>query len=110
MPLSEHEEELLAQMEEAMRAEDPKFSSTLAGTGSATSFLVAILLVLLGFATLLAGLVAKSTPVGLVGFAIALTGAYLALRRASIKTEAKSRPSFRRSLRDRMNERWDQQQ
>ena len=55
MPLSEHEEALLAQMEEAMRAEDPKFSSTLAGAGSGTSFLVAILLVLLGFATLLAG-------------------------------------------------------
>ncbi|EBF6878346.1 DUF3040 domain-containing protein, partial [Salmonella enterica subsp. enterica serovar Saintpaul] len=34
MPLSEHEQQLLEQMEQALYAEDPKFASQMQGAGA----------------------------------------------------------------------------
>jgi len=78
MPLSEHEERLLAQMEEQLSKDDPRLVSTLTGARARTprSTLVSISLLLIGFATLFGGLISQTIPVGVLGFVIALLGIY----------------------------------
>ena len=81
MPLSEHEERLLAQMEEALKAEDPRLVSTMTGDRQARgSLLLPALFIVAGFATLIGGLISQVAIVGVVGFALALAGLTWALR------------------------------
>ena len=83
MPLSEEEQRLLEQMEEALTAEDPKFVSALRGASSrAHSKRVAILATvsfLVGVALLMAGAVRAFTFVAVCGFVVMLASAYVAL-------------------------------
>ncbi|MCX6426079.1 MAG: DUF3040 domain-containing protein [Actinobacteria bacterium] len=78
MPLSEHEERLLAQMEEQLSKDDPRLVSTLTGARTRTprSTLLSISLLLIGFVTLFGGLISQTIPVGVLGFVIALFGIY----------------------------------
>jgi hypothetical protein len=119
MPLSDHEKRLLAQMEEALAADDPRLVSTLSGpiSLSRNRVLGGIALVLVGIATLFVGLVAQITIVGLVGFLIALTGLVLLVgafsrfgsaSMGSFKAPAGGRKGARRGFGDRMQDRWDQ--
>ncbi len=82
MPLSDHERRMLAEMEAAMAQEDPKLVSTLTGKASLSAFSasyrrlsVGAGLIFLGMATIIAGLIAKVTLIGIAGFGIALIGA-----------------------------------
>ena len=80
MPLSEHEKRLLAEMEEALAADDPRLISTFSGkTPSRTRVVVGFLLVVAGILGLLSGMVSKTPLIGIVGFAISLSGAVLAI-------------------------------
>ncbi len=83
MPLSEDEQRLLEQMEEALAAEDPKFVSALRGTSSrAHSKRVAILAsltFLAGVALLMTGAILMQTLVAVGGFVVMLASAYVAL-------------------------------
>ncbi len=83
MPLSEHEQRLLEQMERALYAEDPKFASSLRGKDARSTFRRTVLLASVGFAIgiilLMTGLVAKETPVSIVGFVAMLGCAFVAL-------------------------------
>lgn len=83
MPLSEEEQRLLEQMEEALAAEDPKFVSTIRGSsarkrhkriaiGSTVGFV-------LGVAVLMTGAVTTITLIAVAGFVIMLGCAYLAI-------------------------------
>lgn len=118
MPLSEHEKRLLAQMEEALAADDPRLVSTLTGSSkvSRNRVLMAIALLLGGIATLFAGLVAQITAIGLIGFLVALTGVVLLLRAftapgvlMSATQKGKGRaPRTQKGLGDRLQDRWDQ--
>jgi len=121
VPLSEHEERLLAQMEEALKAEDPRLVSTLTGERhSRGSLTLPLLLILVGFATLIGGLVSQVAVVGVIGFALALAGLTWALRAfqgpkagmASRKSGGKGgkKEGFKRSLMERMEERWERPQ
>lgn len=101
MPLSEREQRLLAQMEQALSAEDPKLVSTLTGKGARPRPVLAIGLVLVGLSLLLAGLIAQLPPLGIVGFVIALTGTYLGV------SALRSGISFG-SLTSRLESRWQQ--
>ena len=67
MALSEHEKRLLAQMEEALAADDPRLVSALTGSSrvSRNRLFLAIALLLGGIATLFAGLIAQITVIGL---------------------------------------------
>lgn len=79
MPLSEHEQRLLEQMEQAMYAEDPKFASTMRGRSSrarqrrrlvigGTGLLLGLVLVVVGVAS------GKVIPVAVIGFILGLAG------------------------------------
>ncbi len=81
MPLSEHEQRLLEQIERALVDDDPKFASTVR-TGdrrlkARRKLQLGALLVLLGFAVLVGGAVARSVPLGVLGFVIAFAGVAL---------------------------------
>src|SRR5690242_20157399 len=88
MPLSEHEQRLLDQIERALYAEDPKFASTVRGARlrrpSRRRRLQGIALFVLGIALLVLGVVFRLMPggvpvVSLVGFLVMFFGALLTL-------------------------------
>ena len=115
MSLSDRERRLLAEMEASLAADDPRLQTTLTGsTMSATKprLFLGLGLVLLGLAVIFTGLVAKNTPVGVLGFLFALTGVLTLVRSISaiaagaIQGAPRSKGA-RTSFSDRMQERWD---
>ena len=82
MPLSEHEQRLLEQIERALVDDDPKFASSVR-TGdrrlkARRKLQIGIALVVIGFAVLVGGgAVAGSVPLGVLGFLIAFAGVAL---------------------------------
>ncbi len=83
MPLSEEEQRLLEQMEEALAAEDPQFVSALRGASSRRHHkrivIASVVGFLVGVAVLMTGAVVAVTAVAVVGFVVMLGCAYLAL-------------------------------
>lgn len=81
MPLSEHEQRLLEQMEKALYAEDPKFATSLRSSGAGGAQRGRAALGVLGFlggmGLVLAGVATAVIALGVVGFAIMLVGAVL---------------------------------
>ncbi len=131
MPLSEHEQRLLEQMERALYAEDPKFATSMrnprAGVGDRRLIALGVLAFLVGMGLLLAGVMTQLVVVGVVGFLAMLGGIWMAIRawrtaaepaqataqgasqapRAAPTRQAKQRRTRRGdSLTDRMEERW----
>ena len=82
MPLSDHEQRLLEQMERALHAEDPKFASALQGADLRALFRRRALLAVIGFALgigmLVAGLVISQIALSVGGFVVMLGCAWLA--------------------------------
>ncbi|MEU5342243.1 MULTISPECIES: DUF3040 domain-containing protein [unclassified Streptomyces] len=124
MPLSEHEQRMLEQMERALYAEDPKFATALEGSGLRTytrrRVYQAVAGFLVGIALLMAGMVAQQIWVSVVGFLVMLGCAVLAVtgwRKAPKPGEqpaagapgapqARSQGRQRRSMMDRIEQRW----
>lgn len=83
MPLSEHEQRMLEQMERALYAEDPKFATALEGSGLRTytrrRVYQAVVGFLVGIALLMAGMVAQQIWISVVGFLVMLGCAVLAV-------------------------------
>ena len=83
MPLSEEEQRLLEQMEQALAAEDPKFVSTIRGAASRRHHKRIVVLGFLGFvlgvAALMTGAVMMETWIAVAGFLVMLGSAYAAL-------------------------------
>lgn len=80
MPLSEHEKRLLAEMEQALAADDPRLISTFSGkTPSRTRVVIGFGLILLGIFVLFGGLISQTPPLGIAGFVLSLVGAVLAI-------------------------------
>ncbi|MEU0051094.1 DUF3040 domain-containing protein [Streptomyces sp. NPDC006184] len=116
MPLSEHEQRMLEQMERALYAEDPKFASALEGNGLRTytrrRVYQAVAGFLVGIALLMAGMVAQLIWISVVGFLVMLGCAVLAVtgwRKAPKPGEQppgvrQVRP--KRSVMDRIEQRW----
>ncbi|MBM3669308.1 MAG: DUF3040 domain-containing protein [Actinobacteria bacterium] len=81
MPLSEHEQRLLEQMEKALYAEDPKFATSLRSTGAGGAHRGRAVLGVLGFlggmGLILAGVATAVIALGVVGFVIMFAGAVL---------------------------------
>ncbi len=76
MPLSDHEQRLLEQIERALYAEDPKFASTVSSTDLRTHarrrVRRAVVLLILGLGGMLAGVVTSTIPLGVAGFCLML--------------------------------------
>ncbi|MBD0737793.1 DUF3040 domain-containing protein [Streptomyces sp. CBMA29] len=83
MPLSEHEQRMLEQMERALYAEDPKFASALEGSGLRTytrrRVYQSVAGFLVGIALLMGGMIAKQPWISVVGFLVMLACAVLAV-------------------------------
>ncbi|MFD8064255.1 DUF3040 domain-containing protein [Streptomyces cyaneofuscatus] len=125
MPLSEHEQRMLEQMERALYAEDPKFATALEGSGLRTytrkRVYQAVAGFLVGIALLMAGMVAQQIWISVVGFLVMLGCAVLAVtgwRKAPKPGEqqqaatdggdggSRRRPRQRRSVMNRIEQRW----
>lgn len=126
MPLSEHEQRLLDQIERALYAEDPKFASAVRSTDprvhARRRLIGAVLVLALGVALLVAGFVRRDIvvagiPVLLVaGGVVAVIGLVmlaLAYRRMNrrrvlrvVGGQAASSQRRRHSVADRMEARW----
>jgi hypothetical protein len=80
MPLSENEQRLLEQMEQALYAEDPKFASQLRGSDARTFYRKRLVLAGFGFAAgvaaLLGGAMTQVYPLAVVGFLLMLASAW----------------------------------
>jgi hypothetical protein len=83
VPLSEHEQRLLEQMERALYAEDPKFASSLRGRDPRSNFRRRVLLAAVGFVLgvvlLMTGLVTQVVLVSVLGFVLMLASAFFAV-------------------------------
>jgi hypothetical protein len=83
VPLSEHAQRLLEQMERALYAEDPKFATSLRGKDPRSNFRRRALLAAVGFVVgivlLMTGLVAQMVVVSVLGFLAMLVSVFLAV-------------------------------
>jgi len=89
MPLSDHEQRMLDQIESALYAEDPKFASSVRGgtirTPSTRRRLQGAGLFILGLAMLVAGVAIKATMIGgfpvlsVIGFMVMFAGVVFAV-------------------------------
>jgi hypothetical protein len=120
MPLSEHEQRLLEQIERALYAEDPKFASTVRGgrlrrtprrrrVQGIVLFVLGLVLLVVGVAVRALWLAESFPVVSVIGFLAMLGGALLAVTSASGggKAEAsdKAEPD-RNRFTNRMEERF----
>jgi hypothetical protein len=83
VPLSEHEQRLLDQIERALYQEDPKFASTVRSTDLRTHMKRRMrragLLLAVGVIVMLTGLVSNMPAVGILGFVVMVGALALAL-------------------------------
>jgi hypothetical protein len=83
VPLSEHEQRLLEQIERALIDDDPKFASTVRSTDLRTrakrKLRLSILLGILGLALLIGGAVSQTVALGVFGFLVMFAGARYAM-------------------------------
>jgi hypothetical protein len=127
MPLSEHEQRMLEQIEKALYAEDPKFAHSVRARDPRVHYrrrmILAAIGFLLGVGLLLAGVLLKYIPMSVAGFLIMLTCAIWALsswrhmtgigpRRGPApppKRRSRSQPTGQGFM-ERLEERWRRRQ
>ncbi len=116
MPLSEHEQRLLEEMERGLYHNDADFVATVgSGRGRPTyrSIVIGILVGLVGVAVIVAGVMSQLAIVGVAGFVVMFIGVLVAISSPKRPIEELPRPTDSRSkasFMDRMNERWDKRQ
>ena len=124
MPLSEHEQRLLEQIERALYAEDPKFASVVRSADLRTHYrrrvVRAAVLFVVGLAALVAAVVLHGRylfPVGIPGFVAMVGAALLAIvslnrlheaTRPRVVREARNRLPFMERIEERWRRRWDE--
>lgn len=122
MPLSEHEQRLLEEMERSLYRNDADFVATVnprRGRPNLGAVVVGVILVVAGIGTLVAGVVLQLLIVGILGFAVMFGGVLLALTPSRSGAGSASAPRDGRgrggggsgaSFMDALNERWDRRQ
>ena len=83
MPLSEHEQQLLAQLEKQLHQEDPRFASTMQpeptrGRGSKRNVVLGVVIAVVGLGVVLAGVATNLIILGVLGFIVMGVGVYVA--------------------------------
>ncbi|WP_439563871.1 DUF3040 domain-containing protein [Microcella sp.] len=119
MPLSEHEQRLLEEMERNLYQNDADFVATVSGRRGKPNYrlvVVGALLAVAGVAALVAGVIVRQPLIGVVGFGLMLGGVLLVISpgrgseaTASAPSARPARPS-RTSWMDNMSERWERRQ
>jgi len=83
VPLSEHEQHLLEQMEQALYAEDPKFASQMQGSAARARLRRSIAIgaggVIIGLGLVVLGVLQESIWLGAIGFALMVGGVAFAI-------------------------------
>jgi Protein of unknown function (DUF3040) len=129
VPLSEHEQRLLEQIEQALYAEDPKFASIYQGNDVRSHYrrrvVRATVGLVIGLGVLLAGVVIPLIPLGVAGFVIMLAAVSFGVaswqrmtgHRMSVSRERTPRDAGpkgprgpRRSVVQRLEDRWQRRQ
>ena len=123
MPLSEHEQRLLDEMERSLYHNDTDFVSTSSNGMRRPNYRAAALgalIAIAGIGALVAGVMTRIPVIGVVGFAVMFVGVLIALSpgRGSSGSEkpSQSRPTagatanHQAGFMDRLNERWDKRQ
>ena len=119
MALSDEEQKLLAQMEAALAADDPKFANTLRGTTTRRLHRKQAAIAGVGFVAGLACLVAGMEThwsISVVGFVLMLISTIVAITSwRHVGDAAASKPSVRspqgeKAFMDKMEERWRRRQ
>jgi hypothetical protein len=115
MPLSEHEQKLLEQLEKQLHEDDPKFASQMGsvpGRSWSTRHLVmGVLATLAGVLLLLVGVSTQIIIVGVVGFVVMGGGVYFATMRSSAVGKARAagrKGKPRSSFMSNLEQRWDE--
>lgn len=127
MPLSDHEQKMLDQMEQALAAEDPKFASQMQSRGLAAlqrrRWVVGVIGVLAGLGLVLVG-VNTTMWVGALGFAVMVAAAVYAAtppRKSALGVVGEAGQVHQRSgkgggrrkgtsIIDRLDERWERRE
>lgn len=119
MPLSEHEQRLLEQMERALYAEDPRFAASIRDTaqraGTRRGAGIGILVAAVGVVVIISGLVSATPWLGVIGFIAVLGGTYFAISNVmagpatagEAPTVTEKKTGFLRSAEERFNQRRD---
>jgi F0F1-type ATP synthase assembly protein I len=126
VPLSEHEQRLLEQIEQALYAEDPKFASSVRSARprnrTRTLLAASVVGVLVGLAVVMVGLTKNLIPLGVIGFVL-IVGSCVAAASAlrgprqtgPISLSGRNNPSnhqktngLRTKMEDRMRRRFDE--
>jgi len=122
MPLSEHEQRLLEEMERSLYQNDADFVAKVGGRGGKPSYrsiVLGILLGVIGVVCLLIGVLVQIAVIGIVGFVIMLGGVLLAIAPSRRGTQPPADPATGNAQRakanqpgfmDKLNDRWDKRQ
>lgn len=130
MPLSEHEQRVLEQIEQSLIADDPRFSAAVKSTDArviaARKIRIAVAVVLLGLVLLVLGVWLNQVVVGVIGFLVMFGGGVIGLMglqtgrkagppvagsgkgKGAGKSKAKARSSMKDRLEERLRRRFDQ--
>jgi Flp pilus assembly protein TadB len=123
VPLSDHEQRLLDQIEQALYAEDPKFASAVRSARSRSrirrSVALCVFGVLVGLGLVLVGLIANVIVLSVVGFVFVVGACGLAVQAFRNKTssgiengpqvgKAAKQTGLRTRMEDRLRRRFDE--
>jgi hypothetical protein len=117
VPLSEHEQRLLEQMERALSADDPKFASALRGADLRSHYrrraMKGVVGFTLGIVLLMTGVISQKIYIGVIGFVVMLAAALFALSswkrmpgEGEVVADPVAKTKQRAKFMDRVEERW----
>ena len=122
MPLSEHEQRLLEEMERSLYQNDADFVAKVGGKRARPAYrsiVLGVLVAVVGIVVLIVGVFFQLPIVGILGFVVMFAGVLLAIapgKRVAVDPDAPAPKNAGRAGRnqagfmDRMNDRWDKRQ
>ena len=122
MPLSEHEQRLLEEMERSLYQNDADFVAKVGGRRGKPAYrtiILGILLAIAGVGILITGVFVQQPIVGILGFVVMFAGVLLAIAPgkrvapdpdAPTQSGSKSGRTSQAGFMDKLNDRWDKRQ
>ena len=123
MPLSEHEQRLLEEMERSLYHNDADFVATVGGRRIKPGYraiVLGVLLAVVGVGVLVAGVFVQLPIIGILGFVLMFVGVLIAIappKKLGIAPDEAPRPQSSSSggtghpgFMDKLNDRWDKRQ